>query len=280
MRALDYIQDKNDNFWIIKKVDKNKYYGQMVFKVCKKGRYNNITKKYYKKVIKNTEYKLILISSVKKIYYPNECYLNNKNKLTDKWNILAILLKEIGIEDKNIGIYGSYLIGFNLEHDIDYVVYGIESYKKVKKNIDYIRNKLDAVSITKDHINYQYNKYRHLYNKKNDLEQILSHNWAGLQIKKGILSTIRFIKRDKHYMHIMGKEITIKGIVSDGDGTNFLPRIGVINTQIGKINVITYFWMFNAFLSKGEKVLIKGKYNKKKKLIYLVNKTHWIKYLH
>jgi predicted nucleotidyltransferase len=279
MRALDYVLDNNDNFWIVYKFNEHEVYGKMVFRVSNNGRYNKITNKYYDKVVNNDGDNPILINNIKKIFNPNKCYMNNKDNLNSDWKNLSSILEEIGIKDKNIGIYGSYLIGFDVEHDIDYVVYGIKSYNLVKSNIKYIRRKLNVTSITNEHINYQSKKYKSLYSEENELDKILKHNWAGLQFKQGVLSTIRFIKKNKHYIDLKGEEKTIEGIVISDKDTNFLPRVGTIKTDNGDIKVITYFWMFNAFLNNDEKVLIKGVYNKERSELYLVNREHWIKYL-
>lgn len=279
MRSLDYVLDNNDNFWIVHKIYKNIPYGRMVFQVDNVGRYNKITKKYYKKVINDNGDVEFLIKNIKKVFYPALFYKENKVCLPKEWKLLSDLLLKIGIKEQNIGIFGSYLIGFDVEHDIDYVVYGKDSYELIKNNIDYIHQYLKVTSITNHHIDYQCKKYKHLYNEQNDLSKIISHNWAGLQFREGVLSTIRFIKKTNHYINMEGIEKTIKGIVLDDVGTNFLPRIGKIKMDEGIIKVITYFWMFNAFLKKGEKILIKGLYNKKKKELYLINKDHWIKYL-
>ena len=281
IKPLDYILDNNDNFWIVKCIYNNNIYGEMVYKKMKKGRYNNITHKYYQKVIINNKQRnhLIKHSNIKKIFYAQKFYRENKSTIPTKWKKIFELLEKIGIKEKNIGIFGSYLIGFDLEKDIDIVVYNDKSYFLISDNIDKIRKELNVTPITDDHIKYQMAKYQHLYHKDNDLYTILKHNWVGLQFGHGVLSTIRFIKNNTHYINMRGKNMQIIGEVIEDKDTNYIPRVGVIKTLMGNIKVITYFWMFNSFLKKQEKVLINGVYNKQKKELYLYNDKHWIKYL-
>ena len=127
LELLDYVLDYNDNFWIVGYID-NEFKGYIVYQVDDRSdRYNNITRKYYKKC---ACHKFEKIPAYKKVFKPNKFYLENKRNLTGVWKKYVEALNKIGIEDKDIGIFGSYLVGFDVIKDIDFAIYGEENLIK------------------------------------------------------------------------------------------------------------------------------------------------------
>jgi predicted nucleotidyltransferase len=278
---LDYVLDSRDRFWIIHGLRDKLLYGNLVFVPDARGnRYNRITKKHYKKVIlANMQARIIRGIKIKKIFKPRDFFIKNYSKLPGKWKNIPKALMAAGIKKQNIGIFGSYLLGFDVIKDIDFVVYGIDNFKKVKKNILKIRRLVRSRRISREHIEYQYRKYKNFYSLKNSFREILSYNWAGLQIERGVLSTIRFVKEELADELRCGRTRIFRGKVLEKEGTNFMPRIGFVKTKKSIVRVLTYNWMFNNFLKKGDKVLIRGGYCKKNNTLYISNKKHWIKIL-
>ena len=159
IELLDYVLDYKDNFWIIQNITSEGPYGFMIYKKDKKGnRYNNFTKKNYKKQNDNS---IIIIPKYKKVYKPRECFKSRLNEIPPIWKKYVQALENVGIFD--IGIFGSFLIGFDPIKDIDFVIYGLENFKKYHDNIEYIKKYINATSITDEHINMQYNKHNNNY---------------------------------------------------------------------------------------------------------------------
>ena len=161
----------------------------MVYKTDTNGnRYNNITKKNY---IKQNCNGLIKIPTYKRVFKPRECFNKRLKEIPMIWQKYVEGLQKVGIDD--IGIFGSFLIGFDVTKDVDFVIYGLDNFKKYYKNIEYIKEYINATSITKEHIEKQYNKHKKIYSEKCSLKKIIERNWSGVELDNGVLSTPRFI---------------------------------------------------------------------------------------
>lgn len=279
IELLDYILDNDDNFWIINNLTNNIPHGYMVYKVSNEGRYNNITKKKYtrQKEIEITK----IPSSYKKIFKPQEFYLNNKKDLNGVWKEYANVLNEIGINDKDIGIFGSYLIGFDINKDVDFIIYGKDNLHKYYQNINYIKDKLKVTSISKEHIEYQYNKHKDKFNKKCSLLEIISRNWSGIELDNGVLSTPRFI--DKDNMNIPNKkgiDKIIKVKVIEGLYSVMHPREALVEYNNETYKILSTIWKFQSFAHKGDILEVYGNVDKENKLIILDDKKYYISYIH
>lgn len=276
---LDYIQDLDDNFWIISCIEKNRYIGYIVYKVDSTGdRKNNITNKMYKKqmFIRYIE----IPNEYKRLFKPKEFYIKNKHTLTGVWAKLVYVLNEIGVKDEDIGIFGSYLIGFDVIKDIDFVLYGTDALKLVYENINFIREQLDATPISLDHINYQYKKHKSNYDIKCDIKQIISRNWSGLQLKQGILSTLRFIDYNNMCMpEKLGKEEILQCKIVDSLHTACQPRHAKVLVNNETFNLFTPLWKYQSFGRTNDNIEIRGVIDYTNKNIILDNPNHYIRFI-
>jgi len=282
LQNCDYVLDKNHNFWIIQKGGPVIYANPVFFADKQGDRYNHITKKRYKKVIvKNQNPEILKKSQIKKVFHPKEYFNKNFRRLSGIWKKIPESLMCIGIDKKNIGIFGSSLIGFEIEKDVDFVVYGKENCIKVMNNIDFIRKYVKANKISKNHINYQSKKYSLFLTPKNDFKKMLRNKWSSLQIAKGLLNTIRFVYKinemPKDIEINKGKEKVFSGKVTDSFDTNFVPRIFYIDSCGKLIRVLSYFWAYQSCVKNRQKVKVFGNYDKKNNTLYLSKKNHWIK---
>lgn len=279
MELLDYVLDNDDNFWIVSNITDNTYRGYIVYRTSEIGRYNNITKKYYIKDVDKGNF-LNIPNSYKRIFKPREFYIENKHNLNGIWKNYVDTLNEIGIPDYNIGIFGSYLIGFDICKDVDFIIYGKDNLNKYYDNIDYIRNKNKVTSISKEHIEHQYNKHKDKFNKECDLKEIISRNWSGIELENGVLSTPRFIDLDN--MNIpnkkgIDKKITVK--IIDGFYSVMLPRIAISECN-GKIyTIVSDIWKFQSFAHIGDIIEIYANVDDDNNLIIMDDKKYYIKYL-
>lgn len=280
IELLDYILDYDDNFWIINNITENTYKGYMIYKVSEKGKYNHITKKNY---IKQTDEKGIIEvpKKYKKIFKPYEFYIKNKQNLEGIWKEYVTLLNEIGIEDKDIGIFGSYLVGFDITKDVDFVIYGKNNLYKYYDNIDLIKERLQVTSISKEHILYQYNKHKNKFNYKCDLLEIISRNWSGIELSNGVLSTPRFIDRNNVSIpkkRGIDKVINVK--VIEGLCSVMSPRVAILEYKNEIYKMYSSLWKFQSFAHKNDIIEIYANIDLENKLIILDDNKYYINYIY
>ena len=272
---LDYVLDLDDNFWIVNNVTSEGIFGYMIYRKDDNGdRYNNFTKLKYTKQYDNY---LIRIPKYKKVYKPRDCFKNHLNEIPLIWKKYVEALENVGIDD--IGIFGSFLIGFDPIKDIDFVIYGLDNYKKYYDNILYIRNYIGATSITPSHINKQYNKHKNNYSDKCDLKKIISRNWSGVELENGVLSTPRFVIDG--YISPIKKGIDATHIVEIIDGTlsDFVPRRAKALLNGIEFEIISPIWKFQSFARDKDKMEIYGNYDFNNHVIILDERSHYIKYI-
>jgi hypothetical protein len=281
----DYIVDKDYKIHIVRGYNNTKnILTNLVFEPSIEGRYNSLFKKNYNKVInKNIMPSFLSKKDVKFIFIPKENFSLIYKKIKGTiWGEIVDNLIDLGIKKRDIGIFGSTLVGFDIIKDVDFVVYGIKNYLKIRKNIEKLKSKLKVKDISKKHISYQIKKHTKKFSKKNDFHLMLRNKWSSMQINKKVLSTIRFVyNKDEVPKDIeikKGKEITISGKVLESWRTDFSPRIFKTLTKDGKIyRILTYFWIYQSCVKDGQFVKIKGELNSKNNTIYLSKFKHWIR---
>ena len=277
IELLDYIQDYDDNFWIVEQID-NEIKGFKVYEVNEEGnRYNNITKKNYTKA---KFQKLEKIPAYKRLFKPNEFYLEKKDELKGVWKKYVEVLNKIGIEDKDIGIYGSYLVGFDITKDVDFVIYGVDNLYKYYDNNELIKDYTNSTYINEKHIQYQYEKHRTYHHKDTDLLEIIRRNWSGIQVDENVLSTPRFIDRNNEHQTIETdnkKEIIFE--VIDGFKTAMLPRRATVLYNGEEYTVETCIWKYQSFLRRGDVVKCYAYVNEDLKVILLDRENSYIKFI-
>ena len=277
IELLDYVLDMDDNFWLVEKID-NAFVGFMAYEVSENGnRYNNITKKNY---VKCKFLKSEKIPAYKILFKPNKFYLENKDKLTGVWMRYVEALNKIGIEDKDIGIFGSYLIGFDITKDVDFVIYGEENLHKYYENNEFIKNYTNSTYINEKHILYQYNKHRNFYHRDTDLLEIVGRNWSGIQVDEDVLSTPRFIDRNNSHMTVATKDMRVMKLeVVDGFKTAMLPRRATVLYNGEEYLLETFLWKYQSFLRRGDIIECYGAVNEYLKTIVLVDGSNYVKFI-
>lgn len=278
LRPLDYILDYEGNFWIISFYQNYTIYGKKVYVPDKNGeRYHPVLKQRYKKEVSGY---LPIPAKFIEAFYPIECFKNKKDSLSGVWKRYVEGLNQIGIPDQNIGIFGSILIGFDLKKDVDFVIYGQENLHLYAQNANFIKAYTNTNFISKEHIDYQLNKYGSRYNKNTDLKTILERNWSGIQLQSGVLSTPRFILEDHYEIPCRdGEDKMITCKVLSGLSSAYMPRFVNVLYQDEEYKLITPFWMFQSFAKDNDKLLIAGNVNEKNKTILLSNKNDYLKFV-
>ncbi len=287
MNDCDYILDEKDQFHIVRGYWNNEkeILGNKVFSPLIDGeRFNKITKKKYGKVIDDN----ILpkkVYNMKEIFYPRErlknSYLELKGTL---WGDFLDAIVNVGIPIEDMGIIGSYLIGFDISKDVDFVVYGRDNCELLRKNISQVKKFLNATSITKEHIDYQIKKHGSKFSEFNTFDKLLCNKWSSIQMKEGLLSTIRFVYKpdeipdDPFSNKIIEKDVEISGEIINGFGSNFSPRMFKIKVKYSFYDVATYFWIYQSCALKGMNISVKGDL-RENNVITLDNFNHGIKVL-
>lgn len=215
---------------------------------------------------------LIPKSEIIKVYKPKRkiCDFIKKEKKTIWYKIFIGLINIAKIPRRDIGIFGSYLVDLAQDQrgkmikDIDFAVYGKKNCMKLKETIDILRKKLGIGKISPGHIAYQQQQYGSLFNQENNSFNLtFKRKWSSLQIKKGLLSTIRFVynRNEIPLNPIKGKTkglVKINGLVIKAFGVNYLPRIFVIQNRDKYYKVITYYWSYHQAVKNGDFVTIFG----------------------
>ena len=278
LQPFDYILDKNDNFWIISYQQGIKTFGKIIYYCDPSGpRLNSITGKRYRKD-PGIEFEIPL--DYKMEFHPRPFFQSIKNRLEGVWFKYVEALIQSGICDKDIGIFGSYLIGFDIIKDIDFVIYGNENLYKYYDNRDFIDKYTQTTHITEQHVQYQLKKYRHLYHPNCDLLTILRKNWSGIQVGPGVFSTPRFLSEAEVYIPSeTGQNRQVQCHVISGIESARFPRKAKVSINDKVYEVITPLWMLQSFAKEGDYLELFGDVNDVDRTILLMNKEHWVRYL-
>jgi len=282
LQECDYVLGDDGSFYIIRG-----YWDEClackVFSPDKFGdRFNNITKEMYSKVIEGYHIPRVL-GSYKKYFKPRENLDSNFKDLRGIWKRFYNEILNCGIQKEDVGIMGSYLIGFDVKKDVDFVVYGIENCKLLKSKISSLKKNLGATSITNEHIEYQINKHTRGYSRNNSFRKLLNNKWNSVQISDGILSTIRFVYKEGEILeNYFNKKIVLEKIISgevvEDLNSSFSPRSFVVRTKDRVYTVATYLWIYQTCVKNGTKVKIKGNL-REDNIITLDKFSHWIEVL-
>lgn len=217
------------------------------------------------------------------VFRPREAFKKFMAEFDDSiWRKIAIAFIEEGIPQKDIGIFGSYLVGLaekkdgGLIKDVDFLIYGLENFRKLKEGgFEKVREKLGLGRISKEHIKWHAEKYgRYFKPGLTNFEETLKRKWPSLQIAPGILSTARFIykKGEIPPNPITSpplKRAAIRGRVVRDEGAHFMPRVFEVSSQGQIFRVVTYFWAFYCAVKKGDEVEIIGTLHEDNALISL-----------
>ena len=217
-------------------------------------------------------------------------FLKQENETV--WHkIFSYLTDVLKIPKDDIGIFGSYLVGLHKNQDgrqikdVDFAIYGLTNFFKVRQGIENLLHYFGFTHISDDHIRYHTQKFGTLFNSGvNSFEKTLANKWSSIQIKPGLLNTLRFVYKPEEMPNnpvtseIAGS-IQIEGVVEDEIGTNFMPRIFIIKSGDRKFRIVTYFWAFQSCVKNGDYCLITGNLHKDEETISVDTSAHGIKIL-
>lgn len=280
LQELDYLLDSNDDIWIVTHFREDGPYGYVIYKRMEGGdRHNYLTGYDY---VKQPEQNMSLLPYPQRIFHPKDCFTEHYRDLNGLWKTFADQMIISGINSDRIGIFGSYLVGFDVKKDIDFVLYGDTSLKIYHEHNDRIKTGCGCRYISKEHVDYQVEKYGSLYHKQCDLRKIIERNWSGIQNGNGIgiLSTPRFIPDSRIIIpNQTSIDETIECTVITGLTSSCVPRYCDVLYKGERYRLITTFWMFQSFAKEGDHLRVRCNVNEKDKILLLSSKEHWLQYM-
>ncbi len=236
---------------------------------------------------------LIPRSEIIEIFHPRDKMLQflEQEKGTI-WHDLALYLKSnISIPLEDIGIFGSYLVDLHKDvgnrqiKDIDFAIYGIDNLIAAKNGMEKLLEHFGFTHISDEHIRYHAEKFGKQFSPSvNTFEKTLANKWSSIQIAPGLLNTLRFVYKENEIPPnpvVCGVKTAVKitGNVIDDIGSNFMPRVFIVQSDTIKYTVVTYCWSFQLCVKNGDRVEIAGNLHDDGKTVSLDAPIHGIKIL-
>ena len=184
------------------------------------------------------------------------------------WDRIARELVELGIDENNIGIFGSKRLNFSAPKDVDFVIYGRENMLRVKKNIDLFKSRVGLYNHTFNHAKYQAETHgKFLSKERNNLLMCLIRKWSSCSVNENLTVTLRFVddlctngdELKSFFLNRDGKEtVTFRGSVSGADNTSFMPRRFFLTDISTSVEVVSPLWIFHQCVRDNDFVEVTG----------------------
>ncbi|MCA1229398.1 hypothetical protein [Saccharopolyspora sp. 6M] len=173
-----------------------------------------------------------------------------------------------------VGIFGSALLRMHLNaegkvrKDVDYLIHGdlATTVPALADHLPHIRRELGFTTITPERQHRQQRRYSTVFrHPHNSLAAIIARRWAGLQLSRDIVTTIRF--RDP--THLLSFDVattptseldeeTITGIVTHAPYTATFPPTFTVTTNSGEVEISVFWWKFATPVRKGDAITARG----------------------
>lgn len=203
------------------------------------------------------------------------------------WDKMAQELVRLGIDEKNIGVFGSKRLGFKNFKDIDFVIYGFENMLLMKKNIELFKSRVGLYNHTFAHAKYQAETHgKFLSKERNNLLMCLIRKWSSCSIDEKLTATLRFVddshtdgdELKKFFLNCNGQDtVTFRGTVSEADNTSFMPRRFFLCNSSETVEIISTLWIFHQCVRNNDFVEVTGTKINDKILVW--GREHGIKHL-
>lgn len=184
------------------------------------------------------------------------------------WDRIVRALVDLGIPAEEIGLFGSKKLGFPNCKDEDFIIYGVENMRRLKSSIDWFKKRVGLYNHTLNHAMYQVESHgKYFDTAQNNLLLCLLNKWSTCSFTEEKTTTIRFVDDSvytgdilKEYVYNKSfKESTmLKGVVSNADGTSYMPRTFTLETDSGNIDVIVPLWIFHQCVKDNDLVEVTG----------------------
>lgn len=282
-----YIPDEDGSY--IDKLTNQKYVKKIEEYSCSGSMVGIIHPEYLPNKKEPIKSLLIPISDIVQHYKPREKtkeYFKQGTLKNSKWEALILAINKVaGVPVKDIGIYGSHLVGLNTDKsDVDIIIYGRNNLKQLRDNFDQILeiSKIQRASREQRIARVAtWEKYSAITVDK--LQRMESRRWSRVNVEGDDITSIRFVCGDDEISKNsitspLIREITTHGIVAESVGTHFCPRIAKVTIDGKVLEIISYGFLFFSCVSDGDEVEIFGNYRKdgNREYITLDDPSHYI----
>jgi len=200
-----------------------------------------------------------------------------------KWSLMYQALLDIGLDDNEIGYFGSKRINFSNHKDVDFIVYGMNAFNLIKQSISKIKQQIGAYNISHQHISYQIDTHAKYYDKQlSSFELCLANKWSSCMFAYRLCSTIRFVNPVEYtgellklILSLSGKSDKLIGIAINTDKCSFFPRQFTLLSENQEFQVVIPLWIFHQCVKEGDLVEIIG--TRSDNLIVIKKYTHGIR---
>jgi len=284
MEECEYIMDRWNRFFIVRG-----YYNDedvlacLVYQPSESGRYNRENGIRYEKVIYSNHIPCkIKFEDVVKVFRPREKFQESRDVLPKSYANFPSAFRRIGIPDEDIGIFGSYLIGFENVKDVDFIIYGMENMRKLKNGLELFCSEANVLPVDAAYVERSVKKLSDNSPYPSYIgspRALFSNKWSTFKVDNEF-STIRFGYKEGEippnpYSSPVEREVLVRGCVTDDTHCGFNPR----RFTMGNYEVATYFWLLQFCAKKGQRVEIKGNLHTDGRTMTIDNFSHYLKVL-
>jgi len=262
-KSCDYLL-KDDAFYFVKGYWNTSEEAQVtkVFVEARAGRYNWLTGKFYRKVVRD---EIIEISDWDMVFDPMKNYENMKEKIPEAWKRFGEILEGY-VGKSNVGITGSWLIGFRDGKDVDFVVYGKKARDLLHSKFDKFLEETGAKKIDEEEFNHFARKYSLFHNPKlNNYRVLAKRRWSCVKFFDGehwVHTTIRFVYSKPEFPRNPYKgrsagEIKVAGYAKEAWMSDFDPRMFYLEGSREYLVVVPW-WSHQSCVKEGDFVEVAG----------------------
>jgi predicted nucleotidyltransferase len=186
----------------------------------------------------------------------------------DIWSKMVREFISIGISETDIGVFGSKRLGFKQCKDVDFIIYGTNNMLRLKKMIATFKKNLNLYNHTIKHAVYQAEVHgKHFDRKINDLLFCLLNKWSTCAFTESLTTTIRFVDTQSKSGQMLRSllrdsknmsSFSFKGVVSNSEGTSFMPRTFTVSNGNKSYNVFSPLWIFHQCVKNNDLVKVTG----------------------
>lgn len=238
------------------------------------------TGEHYEKYVQRDKDNLRIVSKkdIIKHFSARKAYRDNRKKLTGIWRDFDLFFHSLGVRD--IGIYGSVMLGFDVHTDVDFVIYGSKNRDVLYKNISTLHKKYFTEPIYNETVVSRLNVAKKYYNSNNSFEKIFPRQWSTIEVGNNVHSTLHFVKNriqkvDPLKDGLSDKRLT--GFVKKAKNFDFWPKTAILTTKNGDYTIFSTFWPYQSALKEHEKIIVNGKVDEDTKVIYITERdNHYI----
>lgn len=283
VEECDYIIDRKNRIFIVRGYYNDEYIlAYLVYQPSESGRYNQNGIRYEKVIYSNQLPYKVRFEDVVKVFKPREKYSESKDSLPRGYEKFPSAFEKIGIPQNDIGIFGSYLVGFKEVKDVDFILYGMKNMEKLKNGLECFCSEANVLPIDSAYVERCIRKlsvYSPYPTYIGSPHTLFSNRWSTFKVN-GEFSTIRFGYKENEippnpYSSPVEREVVIRGQVTDDAHCGFSPR----RFKIGEYEIATYFWLLQFCVKKGQRVEVRGNLHADGKTITIDDFSHYLKVL-